>query len=403
MTQCTSLGQLGRRLQNRRALLSQKIRGASLSTASPDARQQCVSERDLQLKLEGCVSAAAVLQVLRCPPGGLPLADWPSASITTAWHRLAKASQGEILDGQDVPGGAGDSDVAMRLLSDALPDSCEFQRFKPRQLSNLLWAWSRLRFRRGPLLRTLCERILGYDAARFAPQGIANILYAAGLLRLRHRTLVWVLCGNAQSRLSEFSTQGVGNCAYGMALLGMRHRPLLTAICEHVPTRISDFAPQELANLMYACGLLTFRHSGFIGAFGENVPGRLACFTAQNLSNIVYALGLLDACFEDLLQAVCDHACGRLGEFTAQGLSNTLYGLGLLGFRHVALLASLRRHLPGRVHELIPLNLANVAFGLQASWCLGCWRTRLPHSSKQSHRNAHGQRLRIRERARPHV
>jgi len=102
-----------------------------------------------------------------------------------------------------------------------------------------------------PLFKAIAaESIKHIDSCN--PQNLTNTVWAFSKLGYFHGPLFDAIASKAIPMLSEYKTGNLSNTAWAYAAIGYWHEPLLQAIAVEAIRRISELGPQDLANLSWA-------------------------------------------------------------------------------------------------------------------------------------------------------
>ncbi|CAK0892469.1 unnamed protein product [Prorocentrum cordatum] len=231
-----------------------------------------------------------------------PLEAWRTKDIALACHALARldgAEPGAAATEAHPLGGARASDLEAFLSAVAACLPGRLGGCKPQDVSNVLWATGRLRFRHDGLLQAVSEHLSGAPGAlrQFSPQAVSNALLGFGQLRFRHEGVLCALAEHALPRLPEFSEQQVCNLLHALARLEFRHDALLGAVAGSLDARhgrasFGVLTPRRACNLAWVYLRLRAPQRGeVLRAVAAHVrrPGRVATFRARDLAALASA------------------------------------------------------------------------------------------------------------------
>lgn len=241
------------------------------------------------------------------------------ASIATSLARLGwkESTAGRVLRG------------LAAIAPPLLPGS------RPRDLSNLAWAWAALELRGFDALLLAIAREAVIQIDDFNEQNLSNTCWAFAKLGLRHDPLIKAIAEETVKKLSQFSAQGLTNTLWGFATLvikgeeclGQYAWQLICALLEEIQRRMPDCTTQELSNSSWACCRLGVRHEGFMKAVCERGFQILTSYTPQDLSNTAMAFAKPNLEARAFLEAMSREAAKKMHLFEAREISNLTWSL----------------------------------------------------------------------------
>ncbi|GAB4822437.1 hypothetical protein N2152v2_009483 [Parachlorella kessleri] len=183
--------------------------------------------------------------------------------------------------------------------------------FSRQHLANFVWALATLDYDPGKKLlqqvaQALCER-----ADKCNPQEVSNSVWAYTRLGCYHGGLMDTMAAEATRRIDEFSQQNLANLAWSFAKLAHLDDGLLGALAGQAARLAGELSLQHLTNIVWAFASLHFdQGGGVLPALVAEVRRRLGDtqFNAQQLSNLLWSLAVI----EHPDKEVWDKALGQL-------------------------------------------------------------------------------------------
>ena len=236
------------------------------------------------------------------------------------------------------------------------------QTWNAQDLSNLAWAYGRLRTRTSlrpqdrAALGTISRAALNLGLHRFRPQGLTNLLWALAHLNVSCAELSDAICQEAaNTRLRGFSSQEVSNLAWASSvLLGKMPCSLCTGISCWLETSELE-RPQELSITLWAFAKTQAACPTLVGYTHKRIldePEWLDSFSCQALSNLLWSLAKVHK-LHKLHPDHTDHTAETIGavlaqvhlrtlsQFKPQEISQMMHALATWGGRGRQLLQSL--------------------------------------------------------------
>jgi len=239
--------------------------------------------------------------------------------------------------------------------------------FKPQELKDVLWSFSKIEIRHPNLFKTIAEHLVGENEessnsargfASFSPQGLGNLAWAYA----RQAQLAAEAPTEARRNAASTLAQSTGRLAVytasyfdiGEVLL---HR-LFRAIAEAAIVRhdnLRNLKPQDLSNLAWTYAVLGLSHRGFKDKAKDELRMRLGNFLAgdtramnsfkgQELANLLWGMATLNVPAGELLETftpyfceICQDSKGKVtpesiaGMFKRQELANIAWSCAVFG------------------------------------------------------------------------
>lgn len=230
------------------------------------------------------------------------------------------------------------------------------QTWNAQDLSNLAWAYGRLRTRASlghqdlAALDAISRAALNLGLHKFRPQGLSNLLWAHAHLGVPCTELCASICEEAAStRLRGFSSQEVSNLAWAATVTdGKMRDSLCCAISSWLDTSELE-RPQELSITLWAFAKTQAACPTLLAYARERMvdePEWLRDFSCQALSNLLWSLAKVHKLqqhqaedTEETIGAVLAEVERRtFSQFKPQEISQILHALATWGGRGSALL-----------------------------------------------------------------
>eukprot|EP00928_Gymnodinium_smaydae_P071998 TRINITY_DN5544_c0_g1_i1.p1 TRINITY_DN5544_c0_g1~~TRINITY_DN5544_c0_g1_i1.p1 ORF type:complete len:967 (-),score=226.17 TRINITY_DN5544_c0_g1_i1:232-3132(-) len=225
----------------------------------------------------------------------------------------------------------------LRMLVSLAPTVLDNSR--PRDLSNLAWAFATLEMRsfESALLAIAREAVV--QIADFNEQNLSNICWAFAKLGLRHDPLIKAIADETLKKMPQFSAQGLTNTLWGYATLvikgeeclGKSAWKLVCALLEELQKRLPECPTQQLSNSAWACCRLGVRHEGFMAAIAEEGMRKVHDYTPQDLANTSMAFAKPNIQNRRFLEALAKYAAQKIDRFEAREVSNMTWSLNIMG------------------------------------------------------------------------
>ncbi|KAL7548406.1 hypothetical protein ACHAWF_011695 [Thalassiosira exigua] len=182
---------------------------------------------------------------------------------------------------------------------------------KPRDLSNILWAYANAGAINHDLFVTAADVVIGTNLLKeFNSQDMSNMIWAT------------------------FEPQAISNIVWAYATAGPFHSKLFKKVAHHIVQMDSlrPFKPQNLSNTVWAYATASESHPNLF----EKVADHIDClwsFEPQALSNTVWAFATVGEYYPTLFEGIADHIVrlDSLRAFNAQGLANIVWAYATAG------------------------------------------------------------------------
>eukprot|EP00977_Amphora_coffeiformis_P021310 scaffold9178_cov176-Amphora_coffeaeformis.AAC.6 len=199
------------------------------------------------------------------------------------------------------------------------------QEFKPQEIKDILWSFSKCNIRHPELFRSTAEYLVGreedgYATPRglsdFSPQGLGNMAWAFA----RQAQLAEEVADRYKSKSATPLTGG--RLAYKSAICldvgeGLIHK-LFSEIAEtnlRVHNELSALRPQDISNTAWTLGVLAICHDEFAEACKMQLKKRtklymsgkedsMTYFKGQEISNLLWGLATLNSAPGDMIDSV---------------------------------------------------------------------------------------------------
>jgi hypothetical protein len=254
--------------------------------------------------------------------------------------QLRKSSEDEGDDGRS------DSSDAFLTLDPAFVDawqdkaSTSVEKMNAQDVSNILYAWARLKMTPRPSLVSLCQAHAVRIMHSFTSQGLSNSMWALGQLQLAPTLDFWnAWQQHALRLLHTFNEQNLSSCLCAFGRLDQVLRAdLADALLQKSETHLrARCNTHQLSSWLHAFSISTLKPSSvWMSIWTEQAMTQLTQFSLANLSAALHACAKLGEAqvARAFLNAwttraeVCD---GRVDRLDAQNLSVTIYALAQLG------------------------------------------------------------------------
>lgn len=184
------------------------------------------------------------------------------------------------------------------------------ERFSPRDLSQLAWAYARLGHDEPKLFARIAEiapRKL--DAEPSSPQALANTAWAFARARADAPALLDALGSHALRRVGEFKPFELSMLLWALAKARAPHPPLFAAAAAQLGPRLGSLPPRSLSNLAWAYARADVRAEPLFRAIAAHVPARLDTFTPQALVNLGWAFCVCGLFPAELMRQLAARVC----------------------------------------------------------------------------------------------
>ena len=175
----------------------------------------------------------------------LDLAGFDARCLSNLAYAYALAGRAPVLDDGTA--------LFDRLAETSIP---LLHRFKPQELSNMVWAYTGIGASHPHLFAKVADRIdsLGH-LEDFKPQELSNILLAYAKAEISHLALFSKVADHIVSlrHLGQFKPQELSNVVWAFRRAGVTHAGLFDKVTDHISalTDLKTFNPQDLSNLSW--------------------------------------------------------------------------------------------------------------------------------------------------------
>mmetsp|Transcript_6062 Transcript_6062/g.14985 ORF Transcript_6062/g.14985 Transcript_6062/m.14985 type:complete len:783 (-) Transcript_6062:74-2422(-) len=200
-------------------------------------------------------------------------------------------------------------------------------------LSIVAWSCASLRLCHEALLADI-EKISAPRLNELKPFELSNLLWAYSKLSLSPRDLSKATAGRMLKRKDgEFKVQCLATIAWAFATMRQRNAPLFSSLAKELAARAEDMKPQEISNTLWAYAKAgagqggRCQHSALFYALGHAaLSGKfLLQFKAQELSNMVWAFATIGLPMPELFTSVEAVVVSRSRELAPQHVANILW------------------------------------------------------------------------------
>lgn len=225
------------------------------------------------------------------------------------------------------------------------------RRFNAQDFSNLIWSFAKLNVEPPNNFYDKAGLFISKsaDLDTFKPQEISNILYSLAIANVSCKELFQRFGGHIckMNDLDAFNQQELSNIVWAYAKLGTYHDDLFYKVgCTIEALDMSRFTPQTFSNLLWAYATIDEQSSSTVklqraSLFGEmgDVMARVtdwSSFKPQALSNIIWAYATVNIEHAHIFNKVEEAILKRndLGSFKPQHVSNIVWGYASAKMQH---------------------------------------------------------------------
>lgn len=286
------------------------------------------------------------------------------------------------------------------------------QRFRAREISNILWAFSQMDVMVDPSLLDALRLQCLVCIKEFSSQTISNVLLAFGKLgESPGDKLLHALTDRSVAMMSTFEAQHVTNTLWAFATLAVRPSDVfIEAVKQHVVLVIKDCNSQAVANIFWSFTTLEV-HPGedllmllqqramqcidgikpqgiamilvsfaklkerpsdqLLDGLQAAANTQIDDFEAQSLTNLLWAFATMGVEIEPSLKSVIETKAQTLTQdLSPQALSNTIWALATLGSKpDDKFLDWLKMQAIMSLEQFSPQSVCNILFGFALLEC----------------------------------
>lgn len=197
-------------------------------------------------------------------------------------------------------------------------------RFKPYEVTNMLWAYAKLAIPCPNIFRKTSERLAKRLPGEFKAQCLSLAAWSFATARWRDPQLFQSLAGELVMLALELKPQEISNTLWAFAKSRFPHVALFDALGDAAASghNIWRFKPQELSNTVWAFATVGLRHENLFSKASAVVVRRSRELIPQNVANILWAYCKLQSpdCLE-LFPKLLDVAAERLSTYKPQEIA----------------------------------------------------------------------------------
>ena len=212
------------------------------------------------------------------------------------------------------------------LALEAMP---KLQQFKPQELSNMLWSYTKMESSNSVLFKAAGDSIMGMnDVGEFKPQELSNIIWSYSTAGESHPQLYKKLGDHivAMKDLGQFMPQALSNIIWAFATAGESHPKLFSKFGDHIVAmkNLGRFLPQHYSNILWSYATSGEAHPRLYSKLGDHIVAMkdLGLFKPQELSNIVWAYATVGIIDPHLFTSFAPAVKSVSGQYNSQALAN---------------------------------------------------------------------------------
>uniref|UniRef100_A0A7S4Q8F3 RNA-editing substrate-binding complex 6 protein domain-containing protein n=1 Tax=Alexandrium monilatum TaxID=311494 RepID=A0A7S4Q8F3_9DINO len=237
---------------------------------------------------------------------------------------------------------------------------------QPADMSTLLFAFARLRFRDRDMMSRLAEAtpaILG----QFQARDITYLLAAFARLDVQHKLIFNLFAREISRKLHDFTAAQLGELVYAYARLDLRHDLLLAVLKKRVVEVVKALKPWHLAMVANGFARLGVADERFFTVLAAEICRKISEFPGKPLALVANAYARLGVRNRFLLELLGDEAFRRRGELEPQAVALLLNAHARLQLANPVMYDYFAQDVPRRVknYSLHSLCLVVSAFAKQ--------------------------------------
>lgn len=246
------------------------------------------------------------------------------------------------------------------ISSAAIPRMNEF---KPRELSNPVWAFSKLAVCDLPLMTAISASSIPICyACDF--QNLSNIAWAFAFLGIADETLMHAIAAASIAKIRDANCQGISNSAWSFAALRLESRPLLESLAAQAIRTISQFEHQGRSNTPWAFATRAERDGPLFDSIAAQAIRTIQALEHQDLSNSAWSLATLAFRHAPLLASIAASAIRSIREWPQQGLANTAWSFAARVFPDSPLCDSIAASAIPTCRDFLPQGISNTVWSM---------------------------------------
>eukprot|EP00956_Cyclotella_meneghiniana_P015666 scaffold24155_cov89-Cyclotella_meneghiniana.AAC.3 len=247
------------------------------------------------------------------------------------------------------------------------------QQFNAQDISNMMWAYTKLNVSHEPLFQAVGDAVaMKDDLTTFKPQALSNVVWSYATANVQHPGLFKKIGDEIATidDLKSFNPQNLANTVWSYATANVQHPALFGKVGDEIVAmdHLKSFKPQELANTVWSYAAADIQHRDLFNKIGAEIVAtdNLKSFKPQDLSNIVWAYATANAHHPGLFKKVADEivAMDDLKSFKPQELANTIWAYATADVQHPALFKKIGDEIAtmNDLKSFNPQNLANTVW-----------------------------------------
>eukprot|EP00956_Cyclotella_meneghiniana_P033189 scaffold94258_cov68-Cyclotella_meneghiniana.AAC.2 len=263
-----------------------------------------------------------------------------------------------------------DDNTLLEIIADASLDC--IQHFNAQDISNMMWAYTKLNVSHDPLFHTVGDAVaMKDDLNTFKPQALANTVWAYATANVQHPGLFKKVGDEivAMDDLKSFDPQNLANTVWAYATANVQHPDLFKKIGDEIlNTNLTSFVPQNFSNTVWAYATADVQHPALFKKIADEIVAMddLKSFVPQALANTVWAYATADIQHPALFKKFADEivAMDDLKSFDPQNLANTAWAYATANIQHMELFKKIGDEI-ATMDDLVsfdPQHLSNIAW-----------------------------------------
>lgn len=285
-------------------------------------------------------------------------------NLTTALHRLASVSLVNKKAGLR-------REPRFRRLVTRLSDTvrkAEPASLKPQDLSNVVWALTKLGIQNGILFNLLADRIL-LRLDSFKPVNLSMTLWAFARSGIYDEKLLQAASTEVKKQLKDFEPQQVANTAWAMAKCGYVDQELFMRAADHALATMDTYQPMNFSMLVYAFSLAHLSHQDLFEQVAKRctVPALKHSFSAPNVvGNLALAYSESQVYIPELYESVAQVCVALIHDFKPRQLVTLAGSFAKAQVKHDALFKCMSKHVAKNVEDFQREDLQDLFNAFQA-------------------------------------
>jgi len=285
-------------------------------------------------------------------------------NLITALHRLASISLASRK-------AALRRELRFRRLVTRLSDTvrkAEPSTLKPQDLSNAVWALTKLGIQNAILYNLLADRIL-LRMDDFKPVNLSMTLWAFARSGIYDEKLLAAASTEVKKQLDDFEPQQVANTAWAMAKCGYVDQELFERTAVHAMSALDTYQPMNFSMLVYAFALAHLPHQELFEEVAKRctVQALKHSFTAPNVvSNLALAYSEAQVNVPELYETVAQVSIHVIHEFKPKQIVTLSESFSKAQVNHDALFRCLSKNVANNIEDYTKEELQDLFKAFEA-------------------------------------